>query len=375
MSQPRKTIGRREFLKVALTGLGATAFVPLLPRLSWATDGFDRAACYVPWSNDTPVVGWRRKNPPYRLALSNSYIGNMWRTQMIQLAKAFVQQPGIKEYVREFQVASSGNDVAAQIGQMNQMILSGVDAIILNAASPTALNSVVDQAIAAGILVVSFDNTVTTPRAFTVNQDQYDMGRLWAEWLVEQLNGQGNVLMVRGVSGTTVDTERTQGGKDVFSRYPGIHILDEVYGNWDDGTTQRVVANALAAYPQIDGVWCQGGDTGLVRAFLQAGRRIPPIAGEAENGFRKLAAEHKFPILSIGQSPGLVAVAIRVAIDLLQGMQVPRDIKVPHPIATTETLEAGRNYFPELPDSWFAPISIETCGVTISAEEMLAQQV
>src|SRR5690606_473838 len=143
--------------------------------------------------------------------------------------------------------------------QMNQMILSGVDAIVLNAASPTALNSVVDQAVSAGILVVSFDNTVTTPRGFTVNQDQNDMGRRWAEWLVEQLNGQGTGIMVRGVSGATVETERTQGGEDVFSRYAGIRILEEGYGNGDDGTTQRVVDNAQAAHPRFDGVWCQGG--------------------------------------------------------------------------------------------------------------------
>src|SRR5690606_13186528 len=106
-----------------------------------------------------------------------------------------------------------------------------------------------------------------------------------------------------------------------------------------------------AAGTEFAAVWCQGGDTGVVRAFQQAGKDIPPIAGEAENGFRKLAAELKFPMLSIGQSPALSAMSIKVALAILQGQKVPRAVSVPLPTATTETLKPGENYFPDQPDS------------------------
>ncbi|HKJ96052.1 MAG TPA: sugar ABC transporter substrate-binding protein [Gammaproteobacteria bacterium] len=363
---------RRQFLTTTLGGIGSGLVLSSLGRVSWAASADQE--CLMPWKSDTPMMSWPKKAPPYRIALSNSYIGNTWRTEMVQIAKAYSEQDDVKKYIKEFRVSSSGNDVNAQIAQMNQMILGGVDAIVTDAASPTGLNSVIEQAVDAGVLVVSFDNVVTTDKAVTVNEDQYEMGKQWAEFLVKQTGGKGHILMVRGVAGTFVDKERTRGGHDVFDKHPDIKTT-EVYGKWDDGTAQKVTANALASSPDIVAVWCQGGDTGVVRAFQQADKKIPPIAGEAENGFRKLAAEHKFPILSIGQSPALSALSIKVAIDLLQGKKVPREISVPLPTATTDTLKAGENYFPDQPDSFFTPINIDPCDLKFDVNHILNQKV
>ena len=112
------------------------------------------------------------KNPPYRVALANSYIGNTWRIEMENLFKAAVQMPPYKDLVKS-EVFNSGNNVPAQIQQMDNLISSKVDAIVLNAASPTGLNGVIGQACAAGILVVSYDNVVTAPCAVKVNTDQF----------------------------------------------------------------------------------------------------------------------------------------------------------------------------------------------------------
>ncbi len=361
---------RRDFMKVVAAGAGTAAFSGLAGRAAYAADD----KCLVPWTSDTPMVSWKTKKAPYKIALSNSYIGNTWRTEMVQIAKAYTEQPDVKELISEFKVSSSGNDVNAQIAQMNQMILSGVDAIVINAATPTGLNSVIDQAVDAGILVVSFDNVVTTKKAVLVNEDQYAMGKQWAEFILDKMGDKGNVLMVRGVAGTFVDQERMRGATDVFGKHDGIKTT-EVYGNWDDGTAQKVTANALAAGTTFDGVWCQGGDTGVVRAFQQANAKIPPIAGEAENGFRKLAAKLKFPMLSIGQSPALSAMSIKVAIAILQGEKVPQKVSVPLPTATNDTLEAGKNYFPDQPDSFFTPINIEPCGLSFDVTKVLKQKV
>ena len=102
---------------------------------------------------------------------------------------------------------------------------------------------------------------------------------------------------------------------------------------------------------------------------------IPPVAGVAENGFRKqmLALKDQFKGYSIGQSPGLVAVSIRVALDLLQGNEVPSAISVPLPEAKTEDLVPGVNVFPDAPDNFFTPVNIEACGVTFTYEEIAPQ--
>jgi ribose transport system substrate-binding protein len=336
---------------------------------------FDAAKCYAPKASDTPKMkAPAKKAPPYRIAFSNSYIGNDWRTEMIQMARAYANLPEVKPLVKEMFVVSSGNDASAQIAIVDMMIQSGYDAIIMNTASEEGLNPVVKRAHDAGIPVISFDNVSASPYAIRINEDQFNFGKTMAEWLVKQLNGKGNVFMITGVPGTTVDNGRNAGAHSVFDKTPGIKVLGEQPGMWADGPAQTVMANALGAYPQIDGVWCQGGDTGVVKAFMDAKKPFVPIAGEAENGFRKLAAKNKIPYISVGQTPAMVAVSIKLAIDLLKdGIEVPQEINVPLPIVESTTAKEGVDYFPEVKDNFFNAFLLPTCGVMFTADEILKQ--
>jgi ribose transport system substrate-binding protein len=376
----RRRLNRRDAMRISVLGAGALTVTAagggrFLVNRSLAQEAtpvpFDPAACYQPFPNAKPVKYDRAGDPPYSLALSNSYIGNVWRTQMINMANVFVTRPDIQPLVKDFQVASSGEDVAAQIAQTENMVSAGAQAIIINAINPDALVPTVNKARQQGIVIVAFDNIVNSDEIVFVNEDQYEMGKKWAEWLVEQVGGKGKILMVTGVQGTSVDTDRTKGGDDVFSQYPDIQTV-KVVGKWDPGVAQTVTANALAANKDFVGVWCQGGTDGVVRAFQAAGLPLVPVAGEAENGFRKQMLEYKdqFKGYSIGQSPGLVAVSIRVALDLLQGNEVPSAISVPLPEAKTEDLVPGVNVFPDAPDNFFTPVNIDACGVHFTYEEI-----
>jgi hypothetical protein len=103
-----------------------------------------------------------------------------------------------------------------------------------------------------------------------------------AEDLVERMGGAGNVVMVNGVPGTSVDTDRNTGAKEVFSEYPDITVIAELEGQWGSGVAQQVTADFLATQPEIDGVWIQGGGPGVIQAFDDAGYALVPMAGEAE---------------------------------------------------------------------------------------------
>ena len=111
----------------------------------------------------------RNRSPratPYKIALSNSFIGNKWRIEMENLFKAACKMEPYKTQV-DCSVFNSGNDVSKQTQQISNLISEGVDAIVINAASPTGLNGIISQACARGILVISFDNIVTAPVALT----------------------------------------------------------------------------------------------------------------------------------------------------------------------------------------------------------------
>jgi ribose transport system substrate-binding protein len=248
--------------------------------------------CFVPWSKDTKFFQYAKKEGPYRIALANGFIGNTWRIQMIKTAKAYADQPDVKAKLKEFKVVSTGEDVAAQIAAVNNFIDSGYDAIVINAQNPTAFTPVIKRAKAKGVVLVAFDNILHTEDAINVDVDQKGLGEYWAKWLVEKIPNGGKILEVRGVAGTSVDTDRHDGIHEVLDASGKKWDVVEVVGKWDDGTAQKVSADAIAVQKHFDGITVQGGSTGTVRAFMDAGHPFVPVGGETENGFRKLCAEH-----------------------------------------------------------------------------------
>ncbi len=251
------------------------------------------AGCFVPWTDKTKFFQYAKKPGPYRVALANGFIGNTWRIQMIKTAKAYAEQPEVKKQLKEFKVVSTGDDIAAQISAVNNFIDSGYDAVIIDAQNPTAFRSAVKRAEAAGVVLVAFDNTLDTDEAINVNVDQEGLGQYWGEWLAKSLPKGGDVLEVRGVPGTSVDTDRHRGLQDALKASGKPFSTVEVVGRWDDGTAQKVSADAIAVHKHFDGMTAQGGSTGMVRAFLDAGAPLVPAGAETENGFRKLCLDDR----------------------------------------------------------------------------------
>jgi ribose transport system substrate-binding protein len=302
------------------------------------------------------IPGARAAAKPYRIALSNSYIGNKWRIEMENLYKAALQMEPYKSEVKGTWY-NSGNDVSKQSQQMSNLIAERVDAIVINAASPTGLNGIIRQATSRGILVVSFDNVVTAPTALKVNTNQYKFGQMGAEWLAKEMGGKGNLIMVTGVAGTFVDSDRNKGAEDTWAKHPGIKVVNKFTGMWDSATAERNTAAVLPSLPQIDGIWCQGGTDGVLKAFIAAKRALPPTAGEGENGFRKFMIgymDHKVRGISIGQPPFLVVISLELARRVLNGSMKKGDIEIPFPYVTQDTVKVGETVFPKLPDSFFA---------------------
>jgi ribose transport system substrate-binding protein len=108
---------------------------------------------------------------------------------------------------------------------------------------------------------------------------------------------------------------------------------------------------------KIDGIWCQGGTDGVLKAFIAAGRALPITAGEAENGFRKFMVGylgHKVVGISQGQPPFLSVISLELARQVLQHKRPKKSIVEPFPFVTNLTVKVGKTVFPNLPDSFFA---------------------
>ena len=334
------------------------------------------ATCYVPWATDTKFFKYPAKPGPYRIALANGFIANTWRIQMIKTAKAYAAQPDVAAKLKEFKVVSTGEDVAAQIAAINNFIDSGYDAIIVNAQNPKAFGPVIKRAKAAGVILVAFDNILDTEDAINVDVDQKGLGVLWANWLIKHIPNGGKILEVRGVAGTSVDTDRHNGIHETLDASGKKWDVVEVVGKWDDPTAQKATADAIAVQKHFDGFTAQGGDTGVVQAMIDAGHPFVPFGGETENGFRKFCGKYSGQGLvcsSAGTGPAQVAVAMKTAMDALQGKVVPQSVKLPLAIVEDPDFKDGVNFYSTQSDNFFVGNAFPTCGINFTAQEIMGQ--
>jgi ribose transport system substrate-binding protein len=304
----------------------------------------------------SPGFAAEAKTPPFRIVLANAYIGNTWRIEMENEFKAATEMAPYKDLVKA-EIFNSGASVPIQLQQLDNIINSKPDAILIDGASPTSLNGVVERACKQGILVLTFDNIVTAPCAIPVSTDPALWGRMNAEFIAKELNGKGNVVMITGVPGETVDTERNKAADAVWAQHPSIKVIARAVGMWDSATTEQVISPIIASNPQIDAVWVSAGTDGAINALVKAGRKLPVVAGEGENGFAVDILKYKdqgFRGQSIGNPPYLSVMALAAAVEILQGKRERAEIKVPYPVVTSDNVAEGKNAFPDLPGSFFS---------------------
>lgn len=312
----------------------------------------------------------------FLIYLSLSYSGNAWQSEAANIVKALAQTPPYDEMVELVEVIS-GTDPQAQISDYESMIAAGADGIVSFPISSNALNRVIRRGCQEDVLFFMYDGTVTEECAYNVSFLSGGFGENTAQALVNELGGEGTILLSRGVPGNSVDERHTDGAMHIFNQYPGIEIAAEYYSYWDDRTTQQETAQALAAHPDIDGVWAQAGEFGVIQALLQANPdRLVPVTGENSAGFRLALADPEMQArglrgVSSGSAPAQSGFAFKIMMEILTGQREPlpvgeRNIEYPLPwvpasevmICEGDTFEDGCNVFTEdkVPSSFVSEV-------------------
>ena len=263
-----------------------------------------------------------------------------------------------KDRIKDVIYVESEGKVDKQIANIEDLITRKVDVIITTPNSPTALVPVLQKARKAGIKVVLLGATVQGDGYDAlITVKDYDFGKTGAEWLVKQLNGKGKVVMLNGIAGISASEDRTKAAKDVFAKYPGIQVVASANADWDSAKTKVAMGDILTAQSQIDGVWSQGGamTLGAIEAFQAAGRKLPPMTGEDNNGFLKKWSELQkdgFSSIACSKPTWLSERALQAALKLGNGETVTKDDYVTVATITDNTLKQFVK--PDMSDSFYA---------------------
>src|ERR1700680_3533703 len=187
-----------------------------------------------------------------RIAFSNNYAGNSWRQAMLKSYDLVTKKAVADGVVAAADVFTTADkEVPTQAAQIQNLILQGYNAIVINASSPDALNGAIKQACDAGIVVVSFDGIVTEPCAYRVVVDFKDMGKQEVEQMAKFQPKGGNLLEIRGLAGTSIDQAIHDGIAEGVKAHPEFKLVNSVEGDWDQTTAQKAVASVLPSLADV----------------------------------------------------------------------------------------------------------------------------
>ncbi len=323
--------------------------------------GADRALAGVIESATIAAVGGMvsgakyKKDGPYRIGFSNGFSGNTWRTMCVTAVK---DEAARHPDLAEFTVVDGQGDITKQVNDIETLISQQVDAILCIPNSGTAVAPALKEATKEGIVTVPFNLPVEGEDWVAYcGTDPAKKGRALGDWLAKALNGTGKIVALGGIPGNSYTAAAWAGAQEAF-KGTRIEVLAFKDAYWEEDRAKVVMADLIAAYPQIDGVWCDGAQVGAgaMKALLAANRPLVPVTGDDYNGLLKLYLaekdrQPKFDIGLMSEPTWESVVALRAALDLLRGKDVPRQQIIQPQLITKDNV--ARYVKPDLPDGVF----------------------
>lgn len=313
----------------------------------------------------------------YTIYLSNNYLGNDWRVQMEHSAEVLALKGPDAGRV-DLHIVNVDNTVAAQIASLNNIIQTHPDAILIDAGSNDALNSVIARGCAQGIVMMSFDQIVSAPCAWKFDSGQNDQQPWGAEWLAATLHHKGNILIDRGLPGAPLSVGAIAVWNKIFAKYPKIHIAGYYAGQYALGPEQAAVAALLTAHPHIDGIMSQAYGVGAIAALKAAGDKpVPMVAATFNETMLACVQDHIGCLMSVNPT-WLSGLAMKYAVDVLDGKigktarwvhdEVPpystNNVQIPGAHVKTVPVKIGVNVYPKMPGTLTLPVSPPWAKIT-----------
>jgi ribose transport system substrate-binding protein len=289
--------------------------------------------------------------PPYKVAwdiyFETNNFGKQFDREIVEEVK---RHPLL---ISEFLHTASHGEVATQIANVEDMLVQDPDILILAPNSATALVPILEEAYEMGVVVIVCGAGLDSDNiTMYVNEDDYEHGRVGAEWLAEQMGYEGNLVWLSGVPGVATAEVNWQAGQDVMAKYPGINIIAHEYGFWDYASTKPIFEDIVNAHPQIDGIWGFGGMTeAAIDVLREAGRPIPPCVDDGDNGFLKELATGDFAGLGVDKPVWLSQMALQLGLQVKLGLPTRKVHLVPPGLITIDNVKDFVRY--DFPDNLY----------------------
>jgi len=248
------------------------------------------------------------------------------------------------KYNAEVTTVSADQDLAKQTAQIEDFITKKVDLILLSPFDSAGIAGAVSEAKAAGIPVVALDGFAEGGIDTVVMSDNVQAGKLAAEYLVKQLNGKGNIVIIDGPPVSAV-TDRIKGFNEVIKKYPDIKVVAKQNGEGNREKALTVMEGALTANKKIDAVFTINDEeaVGVQIAQEQASRQneffVVSVDG-APSAVDALKKGGSFAGTSAQFPNQMVLDGVALALKVIDGKKVDSKVLIPTKFITKDNVDS-----------------------------------
>ena len=144
----------------------------------------------------------------------------------------------------------------SQVQFVNTAVQTQQNAIIISLNDPTAVCGALNEAMAAGVKVVTFDSDAPSCRNLFVNQVEGEgIAQTLVDMIAEQIGDSGEVAWLSATANATNQNTWMEAANAIFAKdHPNIKIVDTVYGDDQDQASFDKTAALLASHPNLKGI-------------------------------------------------------------------------------------------------------------------------
>ncbi|MDO4993173.1 MAG: substrate-binding domain-containing protein [Prevotellaceae bacterium] len=244
----------------------------------------------------------------------------------------------------ELRFTSAHDDSQLQEKQIDSLVNSGIDLLIVSPNQVDNLTNAIGKAFAKKIPILLYDRKTNNDNytAF-MGADNYVIGEMLGQYLAGKLGGKGCVVEIGGLKGSSPAQERHEGFANALKKYPEMQIVAYQSGDWTEASGETAMRRILKEYNgRIDAVY--GGNDrmaiGARRVIKENGIDNGSIlylgvdALPTENGGIRQVADSLLTASAIYPTHG--DELLQLAIDILNGKSVQKETMLKSSVVTSQ---------------------------------------
>lgn len=262
-----------------------------------------------------------------KIGLSISTLNNPFFVTLKDGAEAEAEKQGI-----DLTVVDAQNDPAKQVSDIEDLIQQGVDVLLINPADSSAIAAAVESANNAGIPVITVDRSAEGGEVVAhIASDNAAGGKMAGEFILEQLGGEGNVVELEGIPGSSAARERGEGFHSAVDSVEGIEVVAKQAADFDRAKGLTTMENIIQSSSDIKAVFAHNDEMalGALQAIEAAGLTDVIVVGFDATKDAVKAVEEGRMKATVAQKPTVIGeTAVATAVKVSKGEEVEASIPV-----------------------------------------------